>query len=43
MFQVHSNVIQLYVYTYIIFKINFHYRLLQDIDYTSVCYTVKLC
>ena len=27
-FQVHSNVIQLYLYTYIIFEIVFHYRLL---------------
>ena len=33
MFQVHSKVIQLY--RYIIFLIIFHYRLLQDIDYTS--------
>ena len=41
MFQVHSKVIQLYIYTYIIFKITFHYRLLQDIDYSSLCYTVK--
>ena len=28
MFQVHSKVIQLYIYTYIIFEIIFHYRLL---------------
>jgi len=28
MFQVHSKVIQLYVHTYIIFEIMFHYRLL---------------
>ena len=27
MFQVHSKVIQLYIYTYIIFEIIFHYRL----------------
>ena len=32
MFHVHSKVIQLYIYTYIIFYIIFHYRLLQDID-----------
>ena len=30
MFQVHSKVIQLYVYTYITFEIIFHYRLLWD-------------
>ena len=30
---------QLYIYTYIIFQIIFHYRLLQDIDYGSLCYT----
>ena len=43
MFQVHSKVIQLYIYTYIIFKIIFHYRLLWDIDYSSSCCTVHLC
>ena len=32
MFQVHSKVIQLYKYTYIIFEIIFHHILLQDID-----------
>ena len=36
MFQVHSKVIQLYIYTYIIFEIIFHYRLSQDIDYNSL-------
>ena len=34
-------------YTYwhisILFQILFHYRLLQDVDYTSVCYTVGPC
>ena len=30
MFQVHSKVIQLYIYTHIIFEIIFHYWLLQD-------------
>ena len=39
-FQVHSKVIQFYVYTYIILEIIFHYRLLQDIKYSSLCYTV---
>ena len=43
MFQVHSKVIQLYVYTCIIFQITFHYRLLQDIVYSSLGYRVKLC
>ena len=43
MFLVHSKVIQLYIHTYIIFQIIFHYRLLQDIDYSSLCYTVNLC
>ena len=33
MFQVHSKVIQLYKYTYIIFEIIFLHRLLEDIDY----------
>ena len=40
MFQVHSEVTQLYIYTYIIFEIIFHHRLLlQDIDYSYLCYT----
>ena len=43
MFQVHSKAIQLYIYTYIIFEIIFHCRLLQDIDYSYLCYTVNLC
>ena len=43
MFQVHSKVIQLFIYTYIIFKIIFHYRLLQDIEYSSLCYKVGPC
>ena len=34
---------KLYIYTYIIFQIILHYRLLQDIDYSSLFYTVKLC
>ena len=43
MFQVHSKVIQSYIHTYIIFEIIFHYRLLQDIKYSSLCYIVNLC
>jgi len=35
-------VIQLYIYTYIVFEI-LHYRLLQDIDYSSLCYAVNFC
>ena len=42
MLQVHNKVIQLYIYTYIIFEIIFHYRLLQDIDYSSLYYMVNL-
>ena len=42
-FQVHNKVVQLYKYTYIIFEIIFHHVLLQDIDYSSLCYTVNLC
>ena len=41
-FQVRSKVIQLYKYIYVIFEIIFHHRLLQDIDYGSLCYTVNL-
>lgn len=41
MFKVHSKVIQLY--TYIIFKIIFHNKLLQDIDYRSLYYTINFC
>ena len=43
MFQVHIQVIQLLIYTYIIFQIIFHYRLLHDIVYSSLCDTIKLC
>ena len=42
MSQVHSKMIQLYIYTYIIFKIIFYCKLLQDIDYSFLCYTVNL-
>ena len=36
-------VIQLYIYMYIIFEIMFYYRLSEDIEYSSLCYTGKLC
>ena len=39
MFKVHSKVIQLYKYTYIIFEIIFHHRLF----YSSLHYTVNFC
>ena len=38
-----SFVCVIQVYTYIIFEIIFYYRLLQHIDYSSLCYTVNLC
>ena len=31
------------IYIYILFQILFLYRLLQDIEYCSLCYTVGLC
>ena len=43
MFQVHNKVIRLYIYTYNIFDIILHYRLLQDNDYSSLHDTVNLC
>ena len=51
MFQVYNKVIQRYVYIwkimcvcidiYSVFQILFHYRLLEDIEYSSLCYTVS--
>ena len=35
--------IYIITYMYIIFQIIFHYRLLQDIDSSSLCYMVNLC
>ena len=29
-----------YIYIYILFQILFHYKLLQDIEYSSLCYAV---
>ena len=40
MSQVSSKVIQ--VYRYIYRQILFHYRLLQDIEYSTLCYTAGL-
>ena len=31
------------IYIYILFQIPFHYRLLQDVEYSSLCYTVGPC
>ena len=33
----------IYMYVYIFFQILFHYKLLQDIQYSSLCYTVGPC
>ena len=43
MFQVQSKVIQLYKYTYIIFEIIFHHRLLQDIDSSPTLHNPMDC
>lgn len=40
MLQAHSQMIQLYTYTFIIFEVIFHYRLLEDSDYSYLRYTV---
>ena len=33
----------IYIYVYILFHILFHYGLLQDTEYSSLCYTVGPC
>ena len=42
MFQVYSKVIKLYIniHIYFLFQILFHYKLLQDTEYSSLCYTI---
>ena len=35
-------VIQLHIFTHIVFEVIFHYRLLQDIDYSPLSHTVNL-
>ena len=35
--------IYIYIYIYVLFQILFHYRLLQDIEYSSLCYIVGPC
>ena len=41
----YSKMIQLYIqiYIYILFYFPFHYGLLQDSEYSSLCYTVGAC
>ena len=41
--QVYNKVIQLYIHVYILFRTLFHYRLLQDIEYSSLCCKVGPC
>ena len=38
-----SKVTQLYIYIYILVYILFHCGLLQDIEYSSLCYAVGPC
>ena len=38
MFQQSNSV--LHIYTWILFQILLHYRLLQDTEYSSLCYTI---
>ena len=38
---VYSKLIQLYIYMLILFHILFHFGLLQDTEYSSLCYTVQ--
>ena len=33
----------LVIHVYVLFPILFHFRLLQDIEYSSLCYTVGPC
>ena len=38
-----ASVLSMNIYMYILFQIPFHYRLWQDFEYHSLCYTVGLC
>ena len=40
---IHHIYIHTHTHTYILFHILFHYGLLQDIEYSSLCYTVGSC
>ena len=42
-FQVYSKVIQSNIYMYLLFQILFPYKLLHNIEYGSLCYTVGPC
>ena len=42
-FRCSDLVIYIYIYIYILFQILFHYRLLQNTEYSSLCYTVNPC
>ena len=42
-FEVYSKVIQLYIHVSILFQILFPFRLLQNIEQSSLCYTVGPC
>ena len=41
--QQNDSVIHIYIYIYFFFYIFFHYRLFQDIEYSSMCYTIGPC
>ena len=49
LFLVYSKVIQLYKHIYVsyiyknVFQILFHFRLLQEVEYSFLCYTVEFC
>ena len=49
LYKVYRKVILLYIYVcvcvyiYIPLQILFHYRLLQDVEYSSLCYTIRPC
>ena len=34
---------QTYIYVYILFQILFQYRLLQDVEYSSLCHLAGIC
>ena len=36
----HTSLHDIYIYIFFFFRLFFHYRLLQDIEYCSLCYTV---
>ena len=38
-----ESVLYIYIYIYILFQILFHYKLLHDIEYSSLCNTVDPC